>query len=167
MTETAFNTRFQFTRMFIRDRELTSKFEKKRNAALRRFGTILRRDARKSLKKGKNRDFQVAFLLTGNILHGAAANSALAARSAVRGRKRGGPPVVWTDDSHGDNLRSILFGTEESGLDMTVVTGPVGFGKGSPTVPEKLEHGDFPFMRPALDRKEDELLNSLIKFGVF
>ena len=155
--------------MFIRDRELTSKFEKKRNAALRRFGTILRRDARKSLKKGKRRGLEVVFLATGNILSGAAAKGALESGTAVisRGRRKGGPPVVWTDDSHGDNLRSILFGTEESGLDMTVVTGPVGFGKGRPTVPEILEHGDFPFMRPALDRKEDELLNSLIKFGVF
>lgn len=161
----AFKTFLEVKKSFILDRKLSSKFERARNAALRRFGTIVQRDAKKSLKPARPSDYVVRFEPTGRLLYGASANSAMKAKSGRLVRKRGGPPVLHSGVKT-NPLRKILFGSEESGLDTTVVIGPIAFASSRPTVPEKLEHKHFPFMRPALDRKRHELLLSLLKFEV-
>lgn len=76
---------------------------------------------------------------------------------------------MWSP--HTENLRSIFYGTEKSGRDLTVVIGPVAFNGRRPTIPETLEHGlkgyrERAFMAPALEKKYDQLLESLLKFGV-
>ncbi len=85
-----------------------------------------------------------------------------------RARPASDPPRYWTNN--GLNLRTILFGIEKSRLDLQVVIGPVGFG-GRPSAPERIEHGvgryrKRAFMGPALEAKRDQLLESLLKFGV-
>lgn len=165
----AFGVGFEVKKMFIRDKQMTSKFIRSQNAALRRFGSIVRLDARKSIKKGNVKKLVARHLATGNWLYGAAADSSLAAGTAKKARKESGPPVSWGQEP---NLRTILYGIEKVLLDLLVVIGPVAFGgAGRPTIPEKIEHGigeysKRSFMGPALERKRDQLLISLIKFGV-
>jgi len=165
----SFGIGFDVKRVFIRDQQMTAKFVRSQNAALRRFGSIVRRDARKSIKKGNVKLLVARHLVTGNWLYGAAANSAIAAKTAKPARKDSGPPKVWGNEP---NIRTIVYGIEKALLDLFVIIGPVAFGSaGQPTVPEKLEHGvgnyrKRSFMATALERKRDQLLESLLKFGV-
>ena len=170
-TNPAFRIGYEIKQMFIRDKQMASKFERSQNAALRRFGSIVRRDARKSIKKGRPRDLVAIHLVTKNLLYGAAASSSIQAGTARLHRKPSdsGPPKMWTTSE--PNLRTILYGIEKAFLDLIVVIGPVALGSTRPTVPETLEHGvgtyrKRSFMGPALERKRDQLLESLLKFGV-
>ena len=171
MSNAAFKIGFEVKNMFIRDKAMTDAWIRKQNAALRRFGVIVQRDAKNSIKKGNIKKLVALHLVTKNWLHGAAANSAIAAGTDKPARQESGPPVFWLNHSK-RGIRAIFYGAEKIGLDLFVVIGPVGFGVGRPTVPEKIEHGldgykKRSFMGPALERKRDQLLESLLKFGVF
>lgn len=163
-----FGVNYGIKKFFIDDKRIHGRLEASRAKALRRFGTILRRYARSLIKKGKKQHLSVVFGPSQIVLYGAAAASALKTGSArVRSQfQNSGPPVWWTRQE--PNLKTILYGFDGD----TLICGPVGFGSsGGMTVPERLEYGrggyrKRPWMNPALKEKEDELLNSLLKFGI-
>lgn len=168
----AFQLGYKVTKLIIRDRALATQYERNVNAALRRFGSIVRREGRRLIKPARGKRVRVIDKRTGEQLVGKKAKQGLAdgtAKTRGRAMAAGSPPIDWTQGDRVATLRNIVFGKEG---DDTIVIGPVHFGKiQRPTIPEKIEHGlggyrKFPFMGPAMEAKRDELLKSLLKFGV-
>jgi hypothetical protein len=143
--KTSFGVDYSMKKFFIDDSRIHDRLEKSRLRALRRFGSIVKRHAAKSIKSGRRRSKGRPWTL----------------------RNISGPPLNWAKKG-APGLKSIVFGLDGE----TLVVGPIGFGTdGGLTVPEKLEYGlggyrQRPFMNPALEDKKDQLIVSLKKFGI-
>ena len=149
---------FDIQKSFIRDRRIVSRYERQRTKVLRRFGTIIRREARRKLKPPKKRKKDDK-------------------RKKPERSRPGQPPLTHSPEP---NLRTILYGFDSRVL----VVGPIGLrGAKKGQGPELHEHGKSvmmkifgvrrratfpqrPFMQPALIEKQDELGRSIEKFGL-
>ena len=133
---------FDVKKAFIRDDFILKQFDKNRFKALRRYGAILRRNARKKLR-----------------------------RKATKKQKKsaaGEPPFTHASEP---NLRTILYAMDGDDTLVTGPVGFNGTVADGVTVPEKLEYGEGdlearPWMNPTLEENIDELGRSIEIFGV-